>query len=272
MTIPFHIFGGDENSPILHFAAPNAYPAACFQQLVAPLLPHHRVLSSTHRPLWPDAKVEDVQSWEMMADDMIQFFDEQGLENVIGLGHSMGAVMTIFAAVKRPSLFRKLILIEPTILPPAVVQMARNKPEMFSQIPIISHARKRRYLWPNRQAAFDHFRRKKAFGYWSDQSLWDFVTYGLHEVADGVTLTYTREMEAHCYMLSGHSGWDAFPKVTQPMLVIRGAESDALWPESWELMQELQPQAHYVQVEEAGHMIVMERPSLMAEYTLNFLQ
>ena len=203
---------------------------------------------------------------------MIQFFDEQGLDNMIGLGHSMGAVMTMFAAVKRPSLFTKLILIEPVFLPPAIVQMAKANPDSLNQIPIIQHARKRRYRWPNRQAAFDHFRSKTAFRHWPNQSLWDYVNFGMHKESDEITLIYSREWEAHCYTLAAHSGWDVFPQVQQPMLVIRGAESDALWPESWQLLQERQPQAQFIQIEEAGHMVVMERPSYIADLTLRFLQ
>jgi pimeloyl-ACP methyl ester carboxylesterase len=272
MKIPHHNFGGNSNGRLLHFAHPNAYTPACFQQLINPLLPYYHVRSVIHRPLWPGAKLADVSSWEMMADDMIQFFDEQGMANMIGVGHSMGAVMTMLAAVKRPSLFSHLILIEPVFLPPQVVELSRSHPETFEQIPIIKNARKRRYQWPNRQAAFDHFRGKKAFCYWPDQSLWDYVNYGMREDGDEVTLTYTREWEAHCYTLAAHSGWEVFPQVQQPLLVIRGAESDALWPESWALLQQLQPQAQFKQFEDAGHMIVMERPSLMADLILDFVQ
>jgi len=193
------------------------------------------------------------------------------------VGHSMGAVMTVLAAVKRPSLFTHLILIEPVFLPPNIVELSRTYPETLEQVPIVKNARKRRYQWPNRQAAFDHFRGKKAFRYWPDQSIWDYVNQGMHESDDQgddspVTLIYTREWEAYCYTLATHRGWDVFPQVQQPMLVIRGAESDALWPESWELLQQLQPQAQFRQFEETGHMIVMERPSLMADLILNFVQ
>ena len=271
MQIPYHDFGGQDGR-FLHFAHPNAYTPACFQQFINPLLPHYHVLSAIHRPLWPNAQIEDVTSWEMMADDMIQFFDEQGLDNMVGVGHSMGAVMTMFAAVKRQSLFTHLILMEPVFLPPTIVQMAQANPDTLNQVPIVKHARKRRHRWPNRRAAFDHFRQKTAFCYWPDQPLRDYVNYGMHQNGDEITLTYTREWEAHCYLHAAHRGWDVFPQIQQPMLVIRGAESDALWPESWQLLQEQQPQAQFIQIEEAGHMVVMERPSHIANLTLDFLQ
>ena len=43
MKIPHHDFGGNSNGRFLHFAHPNAYTPACFQQLIKPLLPYYHV-------------------------------------------------------------------------------------------------------------------------------------------------------------------------------------------------------------------------------------
>jgi pimeloyl-ACP methyl ester carboxylesterase len=274
MKIPFHDFGGDEDGerPLLHFAASNAYTPACFQQFINPLLPHYRVISVIHRPLWSDAKLEDLTSWEMLGDDMMCIFEGQGLAHMVGVGHSMGAVATMFAAVKRPSLFNKLVFIEPVVLPPAFIAAAQEDPETLEQVPIIAKARQRRAHWPNRAAAFDHFRRKSAFRHWPDATIWDYVNYGLHEKNGHITLTYSREWEAHCYGLAAYPAWQLIPQITQPTLVIRASETDSLWAESWQLWQEIQPQATFIEIEDAGHMVVMERPSAIAQLVLDFLQ
>ena len=267
--IPFHDFGG--NNTLLHFAAPNAYTPACFQQFINPLLPHYHVISAIHRPLWPHAQLTDLTSWEMLGDDMLRFFDEQGIEQVIGVGMSMGAVATMFAAVKRPSLFTHLIFIEPVVLPPAFIAGAIAHPHILDQVPIIAQAQKRQDRWPSREAAFAYFRRKRAFTRWPDASVWDYVNYGMHEEAGEITLTYSREWEAYCYRLAPYPAWETIPQLTHRPLVIRASESDSFWQESWELWQEIQPQTHFIQIEEAGHMVVMERPSYIANLVLNFL-
>lgn len=69
------------------------------------------------------------------------FGGEEGLSQVVGAGHSMGAVATMFAALKQPSLFTKLVLIEPVILPPDFIAQARLQPELLEQVPIIAQAR-----------------------------------------------------------------------------------------------------------------------------------
>jgi pimeloyl-ACP methyl ester carboxylesterase len=86
-----------------------------------------------------------------------------------------------------------------------------------------------------------------------------------------IILSYSREWEAHCYRLAAYPAWDILPKIRQPLLAIRAAESDSLWAESWQLWQQIQPQTQFIQIEEAGHMVVMERPLLIANLVLNFL-
>jgi pimeloyl-ACP methyl ester carboxylesterase len=91
--IPHHDFGGQ--GPILHFAHPNAYPPACFRQFLTPLTAHYHVTGIYHRPLWPGSRPEELTGWQLIADDLIRFFDQEGYRDVIGMGHSLGAVATI---------------------------------------------------------------------------------------------------------------------------------------------------------------------------------
>ena len=103
--------------------------------------------------------------------------------------------------------------------------------------------------------------------------MWDYVNYALAENGQGeVTLVYSREWESQFYAHPPLDVWEDIPKVDQPTLAIRGADSDTLFPQSWQLWQELQPEATFVQIPEAGHMVTMERPQLVASTILNFMQ
>jgi len=270
-NIPFHDFGG--NGPILHFAHANAYPPACYRQFISPFLAHYRVPAICHRPLWPGSNPADLQGdWDIIADDLITFLTQQGWENVIGMGHSLGAVATLYAAVKRPSLFRALILIEPVFLPPQVLQVAAAYPERAAELPLVLSARRRRHRWPSRQAAFDRFRQKQIFARWSDEALWDYVNEGLREDGDEVILAFPREWEARIYANPPQAVWDTLPQVTQPTLGLRAAETDTIFPDAWQLWQAKQPQAAFRQMEGVGHMLTMERPLATAETILDWLQ
>ncbi len=272
-TIPFYDFGG--SGPLLHFAAPNAYTPECFRQFITPFLPHYHVIAAYHRPLWPETKPDELYGdWHLFADDLIRFFDQEGISNVIGMGHSLGAVATTYMAVKRPDLFNSLILIDPVFLPAQLLQMAAAHPEEIrKRIPHVRLAERRRNRWPTRQAAYDHFRAKSVFRRWSDETIWDYVNYSLTEdiVSGEIVLRWSREWEAQVYGLPPQGVWEAVSKIQQPTLAIRGMESDALFPEAWVHWQPLQPGATFVELPEVGHMMVMERPLLVAETILDYL-
>ena len=269
-SIPFVDFGG--SGSLLHFAHANAYPPACYQQFIEPFLPNYHVLAMKQRPLWPHSNPDELTSWQDFTDDLIQFFDQEGLRDVIGMGHSLGAVATMYAAVQRPDLFRAVVLIEPVFLPPQILKMAVAFPEKASEQPSVLRALNRRNRWDSRQAAFDRFREKSVFARWSDEVLWDYVNNGTHEEDGEFVLTYPREWESRVYGKPPLSVWERIPQITQPTLALRATETDTLYPEPWQLWQELQPAATFVEMEGVGHMLTMERPLLVAETIQTWLK
>ena len=269
-SIPFIDFGGE--GPILHFAHPNAYPPAGFRQFLEPLTQTHHVVAIEHRPLWPGSQPEEMTDWTIIADDMIRLFDQQGWQQVIGVGHSLGAVATLYAAVSRPDLFAKLVLIEPVFLPPDVLQMIATNSETNAFNPMVVGALKRRNRWESREAAFTRFRRKSVFARFSDEALWDYVNSATRKGEDGeFELTFPREWEARFYGMPPQKVWDALPQVTQPTLAIRAEDSETLWPKAWQLWQALQPDATFIEVPDCGHMLTLERPSHIATIVQEYL-
>lgn len=268
--IPYDDFGG--SGPLLHFAHSNGYPPGCFRQMLKPLTAEYHVVGIRLRPLWPGSDPQEMESWDVIAADLRQFFEQQGYRQVIGVGHSLGAVATMMAAWQNPDLFHALVLIEPVFLPSQILKMIAVQPEVAENMPLLPLTRRRRTHWPDPQSAYDHFRHKPVFKRWSDETVWDYVNYALHETDKGeVTLTYRREWEARFYEQPPLNVWEDIPKLIQPTLAIRGADSDTLFPQSWQLWQDLQPEAKFVEIPDAGHMVPMERPQLLASAIINYL-
>jgi pimeloyl-ACP methyl ester carboxylesterase len=280
MPIPYDDFGG--RGPVLHFSSPNAYTPECFRQFLFPFSSRYHVLAAHHRPLWhlatgeqPDRPEDFIDwNWDEIARDLLQFLDEQELEAVIGVGHSLGAVATMMAARLEPARFLGLVLIEPVFLPPAVLEMARANPRAAAEQPFVLAAQRRRDRWPSRQEAFLRFREKSVFARWSDAALWDYVNYGLHEdsATGEVVLSFPKTWEARFYSRPPTNVWDEIPRITHPTLAVRGSESDTLFPEAWALWQNLQPAATFVELDQVGHMLTAEAPQDTAAVVLHWLE
>lgn len=281
MTIPFNDFGG--RGRVLHFSHPNAYTPGTSRQFLEPLAANYRVLAAAHRPLWylapgygradrPDDFID--WTWDAIAEDLLRFLDQQGLDTVIGVGHSLGAVATMMAARKQPERFPAIVLIEPVFLPPAILERLKGNPHLSEERPIVHSALRRRDRWPDRQDAFDRFRAKPVFGRWSDEALWDYVNDGLHEdpATGEVVLSFPRDWEARFYARPPVNVWDELPHLAVPTLAVRAAESDTLFPEAWALWQNLQPGAVFVEVDNVGHMLTMEAPLDTAAIVAHWLQ
>jgi pimeloyl-ACP methyl ester carboxylesterase len=276
--LPYDDFGG--HGPILHFSHPNAYTPGSFRRFLAALAGEYRVIAARHRPLWylsPGAPAvpgpETFNDWNLIADDLLRFLDQQRLEGIIGVGHSLGAVATMKAARREPERFRALALIEPVFLPPPILEAARAHPAAAAEQPFVLAARRRRDRWPDRQAAFDRFRDKPVFASFPDETLWDYVNEGLHDdpATGEVALSFPREWEAAFYAHPPLDVWDELPQLRVPTLAVRGAASDTLFSDAWALWQQLQPSAAFVEFDGLGHMLTLEAPRDVAAVVLHWL-
>ncbi len=266
--IPFIEVGkGDE---VLHFAHANAYPPGTYRQLLAALGEHYRVLAVQHRPMWDDSNPwETLHSWQPVANDLIRFLDGQGVSNIIGVGHSLGGVATFYAALQRPDLFQKLVLIEPVFLPAAFT--SRMDDVDPRDIPMVAGALRRRTRWENRDSLFARYRGKKVFARFSDEALWDFVNFGTKDVAGEIELAYPAEWEARFYAMPPRDVWERLPQLTLPTLAIRAENSDTLYPPAWERWQQLQPNTNFVEIADVGHLLTHEAPQKVGQVILNWL-
>jgi len=115
MNIPFFDYGGTGQS--VHFLHANGYPPDCYQPLLELLKTEYHVFGMLLRPLWQDSKPENLRSWHPLSDDLRSFLSSHS-GPVIAVGHSIGAIVTLRAALHDPSLFKALVLIDPVLFVP----------------------------------------------------------------------------------------------------------------------------------------------------------
>jgi pimeloyl-ACP methyl ester carboxylesterase len=257
-----HDLGGE--GPVIHLAHANGFPPGTYDPLGEVLAQNYHVVGLPARPLWPNSLPEHAPTWHTLADDLIEGLNTLGLSDIIGVGHSLGGVCTMLAAVQSPDLFRVLVLIDPVILPPIVLWVLKltRMLGLGQRQPLVRSALRRRRIWPSRQACFEHYRAKQLFSPWSDRSLWAYVKAGTRFLPDGqVELVYPLQWEAHIFATAPTDVWRYVAKLTTPTLVIRGERSDTFRPQAQQRMARLAPQTDFHVISNAGHLVPMERPT-----------
>jgi pimeloyl-ACP methyl ester carboxylesterase len=273
--IPADDFGG--SGPLLHFAHANGYPPAAYAPLVGYLTRHHHVLAMLGRPLWPPSKnttSNGLRDWQPLADDLIKFCDERGLSNVIGAGHSLGSVITLLAAARRPDLFRALVAIDPVLLSRrrSLAWGIAKRAGMARWVhPLIGRTLRRQQVFADPEAMFAAYRKKSIFARLDDNALRTYVDALARSLAGGgVELAYAPEWEVRIYATAPHDLWASLPLIRCPLLVIYGCESDTFLSQTLVEMKQILPAATYCGIPDAGHLVPLERPKEVAESILAF--
>lgn len=267
-----HEFGG--SGAVVHLAHANGFPPGTYGPLAETLTDRFRIIGLPARPLWPGSRPESIRDWHPFTDDLIQGLDALGLRGVYGIGHSMGGVFTLRAAIRRPDLFRALALIDPVILPPSYLVLLRlmHSLGLEGYQPFVQGALRRRRTWPSRQACYKHFRDKQQFAEWPESSLRAYVQAATRPRADGVfELAYPPEWEARVFATTPTDIWRDVPQLRIPVLFVRGERSIAFRRECQWRIARLAPHAQFVVIPGAGHLVPLERPDEMGVVIGKFL-
>jgi pimeloyl-ACP methyl ester carboxylesterase len=281
LNIPLYSYdtAQDQDLPVVHMAHANGFPPGVYRELVGHLMGNFRTVSIPFRPLWePAPPPEEFQRWQEMGDDLIAGFEAHGLSNVIGIGHSLGGVATLMAAVKRPDLFKALILLDPVLFPRFIVWLFAGLPSWLPRptFPLVNKALRRRRQWDSQQDAFDRFHGRSLFAAWSDETLWAYVkelTVPIND-GEGVELQYTPEWEARIYETSAASvkGWWRWIKdLKTPTLAVQGGDTDTFMDSSVRLWKKERPDLPVISIAEGKHLFPVDLPAITAQHIQPFL-
>jgi pimeloyl-ACP methyl ester carboxylesterase len=266
MTYPLLELGGQ--GPVLQLAPANGFPPATYLALLGPLTTRYRVVCLPPRAMWPDAGEPPAEpgSWSTLADELLEGMRRHDLTDVVGLGHSFGSVALLLAAVRERARFRALCLLDPTIPPPSLLEMIRERGEGawgYSQR-LADKARQRRADFRDPDEAFAYWRDKPLFADWSDAALWQYTHTILRpaESGDGFQLSWSPAWEAHYYESLYAGTWSDIERLdpTLPVLIIGGATSDTFLPDAAELLRAKLPQARIEVVPGFGHLFPLAAP------------
>src|SRR5918912_327350 len=86
----------------LHFLHANGYPPECYKPFLELLQTQYHVFGMLLRPLWKDSDPNELRNWRPLSDDLLHFLTLPRPIPVIGVGHSIGAIVALRAALPDP--------------------------------------------------------------------------------------------------------------------------------------------------------------------------
>ncbi|MGB7340183.1 MAG: alpha/beta hydrolase [Phototrophicaceae bacterium] len=269
MPQPLIHLGGDANLPAMTLAPANGFVPELYVPILEPFMNDYHVISTPPRALWGDGAPPEITSdytWRNIAEDMLTAYQQFGLHDVVAIGHSIGAVTTLLAAIQQPDLFKAIILLDPVVIPKVAcdwMREQRQKGEILNP-KMVAGALRRRNKFQSIDVAFEHFHGKSIFADWSDEMLRLYVTHGTIPCEDNLRcLKWSPQWEAFYFGTYFADIWDYLPKLndlTLPILFVSGGTSDTFVASTVQDVAELIPQATYESVAGHGHLFPQSAP------------
>lgn len=138
---------------------------------------------------------------------------------MIGVGHSMGGVLTLLMAVQRPEMFSRIVLMDPVLFTPEIVLIQRmmRATGFWRRTALVKKVAARRAQWPNREAMLLDLQRKSLYADWHPSALQAFVEHGAVKQKEGVGLACSPSWEAGIFGSYPRGLWAAVDRVAVPV-------------------------------------------------------
>ncbi len=266
-----------EGKPLL-FVHATGFCAGIWSQIAMHLATTRHSFAYDQRGCGDTSKPEDplLYEWEHFADDCLAVLEEliekKEMGPVDAVGHSSGGATLVLAASRRPELFKRLVLIEPIIMPPEIVESGLLDRDPNNNY-LAQGARRRRMEFASKEEMAQRYSSKLPMQTWDTQVLTDYLDWGSERMPDGKQrLKCPGHLEALVYDESArHRGWDALPDVQAPSLVIAAATASPLPLEHWRNISERIPVHEFRTLDNMTHFAPMEKPKIVADIIEEFL-
>ncbi len=251
--------------PLLHFTHGNSFPAGVYRRFFDGLRDDFdaRAIDMVGH----DAAYPVSDGWPGLVAELIAHLEGYP-EPAILVGHSLGGMLSLMAAKQRPDLVRCVVMLDSPVVAGwrawlLRVAKARRWDDNFSPA---KSSQRRRTVWPDAEAAYEHFMSKPIFAAWAPGVLRDYLEHGLMPHPDGVQLRFSREVETAIYRsLPHHLGELVQPPFPVPIGFVAGTDSVELRQAGLDATRRLVGR-HFSQIE-GGHLFPMESPELAAKLT-----
>jgi pimeloyl-ACP methyl ester carboxylesterase len=254
------------NKPLLHFSHGNSFPGGTYRQFLDGLRTDYDVRAYDmygHDPRFP---VGD--GWDGLVEELIEQLERYGQPAIL-VGHSLGGMLSMMAARQRPELVRCVVMLDSPVVAgwrAMLWRLAKLSGNLATRLSPARLSERRRNVWPDAKAAYQHFASKDIFAAWAPGVLNDYIENGLKPHPDGVQLRFSRAVETEIYRsLPHHMGAALRKPFPVPIGFIAGTRSVELRQAGLGSTRKLV--GKNLDKIEGGHLFPMESPQLTSEKT-----
>jgi len=239
------------------FAHANGFPSGTYAKLFAALGPEFNVKHLDQHGHDPRFPVED--NWGALVDELLHHLEGEA-EPVWGVGHSLGGVLHLHAALRQPERYRGVIMLDSPLLGSADQWLIRAA-KRFGLIDRITPAGRtlgRRERFSDPQSALAYFRSKALFRGFDPDCLQAYIEHGLKPDGQGLRLAFDPDTEIRIYRSVPHVSPARPSRLELPLAVIGGEASRVVLRHHARNARRL-PRGEFHLVP-GGHMFPLERP------------
>lgn len=222
-TLAYHEWPSTPGAPTLLIAHATGFHGRCYDPIAAQF-PDTRVIAVDMHGHGASGG-GPVEEWQIIVEELSALVDHLELTNAVGVGHSMGAHVTLRVAAERPRAFRSLVLFDPVILAPEFYAAGRSLTPEGKMHPAAK--RKRDFTSPEEMIA--RFEAREPYSLFRRDVFENYCRYGLTPLDEGgFELACAPEVEASLYMssMSGAPALEAARSVQVPTTIVRAMQSD----------------------------------------------
>jgi pimeloyl-ACP methyl ester carboxylesterase len=173
-----------------------------------------------------------------MAADVLAVLDHLGIDAAVALGESLGGGVSVLVDEQLPGVISRLLLCEPVAFSPdGRTLRASGTGHGDGGNYMSTIARKRRALWPDRDAVYESYRSRAPFDVVAPEALAAYVRWGFVDRPDGqVELACSPDVEATIFEVSGEpigapAAWRHLGELTAGAVLACGDHSEL--PGEW---------------------------------------
>ena len=213
-------------------------------------------------------------NWPYLRRQLVDFIEAQHCAPAYLVGHSLGGLLSLMAACRRPDLARGVVMLDS----PVITGWRAHGVQVFKASGLIRRvspgrvSQRRRHEWPDRDAVRRHFAAKHAFARWDPRVFDDYVEAGFVERDGRVELAFDRDVETRIYNTLPHT----LPRLLRrhppkcPVAFVAGTQSVEVRQGGLEASRAL-ARDRFVWIE-GTHLVPMERPDETARAVLTLIE